>query len=119
MPCAALNEEGEIFFHFNRTLFQHFMVACTALTEEEGEIFFHFNRKFFQDFMVACAALNEEGEIFFHFNRTLFQHFMVACAALTEGGEIVLPSIGHCFKTLIKVNTNNIFQSRRCDFDPS
>ena len=68
--------------------------------------------------MDACAALRKEGEIFFHFNRTLFQDFMVACAALTEG-EIFSPSIGHCFKTFIKVNTNNIFQSRSCDFDPS
>ena len=41
----------------------------------------------------AQAALTEGGEIFFYFNRTLFQDF--------------------------KVNTNNIFQSRSCYFDPS
>ena len=60
------------------------MVACAALTEE-GENFFYFNRTLFQDFMVLKQCPSESA-LFQDIVLKQCPLVSAACAALTKGG---------------------------------
>ena len=51
------------------------MAVCAAL--RKGEIFFNFNRTLFQDFMVASVALTKGGEIFSPSIKHCFKALMI------------------------------------------
>ena len=75
VACAAITEEGEIFFYFNRTLFQDILILkqCPSLSALFRDIVL----KQCPLVIAACAVLTERGEFFFYFNRSLFQGFTV------------------------------------------